>query len=78
MGFFNRGQGETLTLDVQGMTCGHCETRVAGALKEIDGVRDASADHQAARATVTLQAGKTVPRDKMVAAVKEAGYEAAE
>ncbi len=75
MGLFNRGSGETVKLKVQGMSCGHCEARVVTALKEIDGVKDASADHQAAQATVTLKAGQTVDRAKLAAAVKAAGYE---
>ena len=78
MGLFNRGKGETLTLEVRGMSCGHCEARVAGALKEVEGVQEASADHQAGRATVTLKAGRTVPRENLLAAVKESGYEAGE
>jgi len=56
------------------MTCGHCEARVAAALKDVDGVKDASADHQSAQATVTLKAGKTVDRAKLTAAVQAAGY----
>ena len=75
MGLFNRGSGETVKLKVQGMSCGHCEARVVTALKEIDGVKDASADHQAAQATVTLKAGQTVDRAKLAAAVKAASYE---
>ena len=75
MGLFNRGSGETVDLKVQGMSCGHCEARVVTALKEIYGVKDASADHQAAQATVTLKAGQTVDRAKLTAAVKAAGYE---
>ena len=75
MGLFNRGSGEAVKLKVQGMSCGHCEARVVTALKEIDGVKDASADHQAAQATVTLKAGQTVDRAKLAAAVKAAGYE---
>jgi copper chaperone CopZ len=75
MGLFNRGPEETVKLKVQGMSCGHCEMRVAGALKEVDGVKDASADHQAAQATVTMKAGKTADRAKLAAAVKAAGYE---
>ena len=75
MGLFNRGSGETLKLNVRGMSCGHCEARVATALKEIKGVKDASADHQAAQATVTLKAGQTVDRAELAAAVKAAGYE---
>lgn len=77
MGLFNRGPEETVKLKVQGMSCGHCEARVAAALKEVDGVKDASADHQAAQATVTLKAGKTVDRAALAAAVTAAGYDPA-
>jgi len=78
MGLFNRGSEETVDLKVRGMSCGHCEARLVTALKEVDGVKDASADHQAEQATVTLKAGQTVDRDVLVAVVKATGYEAFE
>ena len=40
------------TLTVTGMTCEHCEQRVADALAGVDGVEDATADREAERATV--------------------------
>ncbi|AKU07783.1 MULTISPECIES: CopZ family metallochaperone [Haloferax] len=60
------------TLTVTGMTCEHCEQRVADALAGVDGVEDATADREAERATVEGDADT----DALVAAVEEAGYDA--
>jgi copper chaperone len=59
-------------LTVEGMTCTHCEGTVEDALEAVSGVTDASADHEADRATIT---GDADPTD-LVAAVEDAGYEA--
>ncbi|RMF83942.1 MAG: heavy-metal-associated domain-containing protein [Nitrospirae bacterium] len=66
---------ETLELTVTGMTCNHCEMRVAKALKALPGVEEARPDHQADRCTVTYDPGAVTP-EQMVAAVVQAGYQA--
>jgi copper chaperone len=60
------------TLTVEGMTCEHCEGSVEDALEAVAGVRDATADREAERATVE---GDADP-DALVAAVVDAGYDA--
>ncbi|MFO8115694.1 MAG: heavy metal-associated domain-containing protein [Halorubrum sp.] len=60
------------TLTVEGMSCEHCEQSVKEALEGVAGVEDASADHESASATVD---GDADP-DALVAAVREAGYDA--
>jgi len=60
------------TLTVEGMTCEHCEQTVEEALKGISGVRDAEADREAEQATVDGDADT----EALVAAVKDAGYDA--
>jgi copper chaperone CopZ len=74
MGLFSKSPEETMELKVQGMSCGHCEARLVAALKEIDGVKEASASHQAEQATVTLKSGAKVDKATLVAAVKATGY----
>ena len=63
----------TITLKVSGMTCKHCAMHVGNALKELDGVSDATVDLAAKTAAVSYDESK-VDKAKMAAAVKEAGY----
>lgn len=65
---------ETIELNVKGMSCGHCEMAVNKALKALDGVSDASADHQSGKVTVEVE-GAPPSREAMAEAVKKAGYE---
>ncbi|AFK19527.1 heavy-metal-associated domain-containing protein [Haloferax mediterranei ATCC 33500] len=60
------------TISVTGMTCEHCEQRVAEALAEVSGVASATADREAEAATVEGD----VDSADLVAAVEDAGYEA--
>ena len=39
------GEAETVTLYIDGMMCEHCENTVSSALRSVDGVLDARADH---------------------------------
>ena len=45
---------ETITLNVQGMTCGGCVASVTRVLKAVPGVDDVDGDAAAGRANVTL------------------------
>lgn len=63
---------DTTHLKVTGMTCNHCVMRTKKALEAVDGVDSAE---------VTLEPGGVVVQgmataDALVAAVKDAGYEA--
>lgn len=60
------------TLTVEGMSCDHCEQRVEDALTDVEGVTDATADHERETATVEGDADAAT----LVAAVEDAGYEA--
>lgn len=62
----------SLTLTVTGMSCEHCEQTVVEALEAVDGVREATADEEAGRATVEGE----VEVDALIEAVESAGYEA--
>jgi Cu+-exporting ATPase len=65
---------QTITLDVQGMTCASCVARVEKALARVPGV--ASAVVNLATETATVHAAGGVPAEALVAAVERAGYAA--
>jgi len=60
------------TLQIKGMSCGHCSARVEKALNAIDGVT-ATVDLEANSAKVTLL--KEVSDEALKAAVDNVGYE---
>ncbi|SDM82021.1 copper chaperone CopZ [Sediminibacillus halophilus] len=62
------------TLNVQGMSCGHCKTAVEGALKNLDGVSTAEVNLEAGKVDVTYDDAK-VSFDDMKEAVEEQGYD---
>lgn len=62
----------TKTLQIEGMTCGHCQARVEKALNAIDGVQ-ATVDLASNSAVVTLS--KEVANEILKKAVEDAGYE---
>ena len=67
---------ETITLNVNGLTCGGCVASVTRVLKATPGVADAVVKLEAKSATVTFDPGKTsVPALK--GAIEDAGYAAA-
>ncbi|WP_202616151.1 copper chaperone CopZ [Sediminibacillus terrae] len=62
------------TLNVQGMSCGHCKMAVEGALKNLDGVSTAEVDLEAGKVDVTYDDAK-VSYEAMKEAVEEQGYD---
>ena len=64
--------GMKTVLQVEGMMCGHCKAHVEKALLAVPGVTAAEADLDAKTATVTGEADRAA----LIAAVREAGYEA--
>ena len=60
---------------VTGMTCGHCEKSVREEVGEIAGVTDIQVSAQTGKLVVT--ADGEVDDAKVIAAVEEAGYQAA-
>lgn len=60
------------TINITGMTCGHCVAAVTKALEKIDGVEKAEVDLDKNQAVVTGNAD----RDAMLAAIKQEGYDA--
>lgn len=66
-----------IILDVRGMTCASCVGHVEGALKELNGVREAVVNLGLGTARVTYIPG-VVSTSAMKRAVREVGYEASE
>ncbi|MDA8352596.1 MAG: copper chaperone CopZ [Firmicutes bacterium] len=66
----------TVTLKVEGMSCGHCKSAVEGALNKVKGVEQAQVDLEAGTATVKYDEQKT-DLEKMKQAVEDQGYDVA-
>ncbi len=61
------------TLNVEGMSCGHCKAAVEEELNSLSGVEYASADPE--KGTVEVRYDKVaVTNDDLKGAVEEAGY----
>ncbi|MBA3344698.1 MAG: heavy-metal-associated domain-containing protein [Gemmatimonadales bacterium] len=63
---------ENLTMNISGMTCGHCVSAVAQALKQLEGVQVEQV--QVGTATVAYDPSRASP-DQIAQAVESAGYE---
>ncbi|PPD57402.1 heavy-metal-associated domain-containing protein [Dehalogenimonas etheniformans] len=63
------------TLNIQGMSCGHCVQHVETALKKIAGVSSVSVDLAKGKASVAYDPVKTNPQ-ALKKAVDAAGYPA--
>lgn len=64
--------GEKVALNVTGMTCGACASKVTAALKGVDGVNAATVDIETGLANVAFDASKT-SIDALIAVVAELG-----
>ena len=64
----------TITLDITGMTCDHCEVSVQQALLAVTGVSSAKASCSAG--SVAIEAEKNVSTSSMLAAIRARGYAA--
>jgi Cu+-exporting ATPase len=64
---------ETLTIPVEGMTCGHCRAAVKAALEGVPGVHEARVDLEGKRAEVSVAPGP-FDRSTLASAVEAAGY----
>ena len=63
----------TITVNVTGMMCGHCEAHVNKAIKEAFGVEDVVSSHE--KGTTVIQAPQKLDEDKIREVIKEAGAE---
>ncbi|MBS4220004.1 copper chaperone CopZ [Bacillus sp. FJAT-49711] len=62
------------TLNVQGMSCGHCKKSVEGALKKLDGVSKAEVNLEAGKVDITFDESK-VNVEAMKEAIEDQGYD---
>jgi P-type Cu+ transporter len=65
----------SITLDIEGMTCASCVRRVERALSKVEGVETANVNFASETALVTSANGP-VPEATLIAAVEKAGYHA--
>jgi copper chaperone len=65
----------TTTLNVTGMSCGHCVAAVTTEVSKLDGVRSVDVDLAAHRVTVVSDG--PISSDLFAAAIDEAGFELA-
>jgi len=64
---------QTLRLQVQGMSCSGCEQRIGAALRRLDGVVEATADHTSGQVRLRLDPRSTDP-GAVVDRIVLAGY----
>lgn len=62
------------TLEVRGMDCTGCESRVRTALKRLDGVIKSDADYRTGRVSVRFDEGR-VSEDDIKERLRDGGYE---
>ena len=67
---------KTVTLDIQGMSCGGCVSAVDTALRRVSGVQSVSVDLAGHCATIE-SASDDPSAESLVAAVTDAGFDAA-
>jgi copper chaperone len=66
---------ETVTLQVEGMTCQGCVRSVTRVLQGVAGVESVAVSLEGARAQVRFDPARTSPQ-RLAEAVQEAGYQA--
>ena len=68
---------QQVTFHVHGMHCGACENRIQKALSRLEGVKRASADHQAGVVRVVIDLNRT-PAQAARECIERAGYSVTE
>ncbi|MBM4168101.1 MAG: hypothetical protein FJ215_02940 [Ignavibacteria bacterium] len=66
----------TVSLSIEGMTCGSCASKVDKALKGVEGVKDVAVSVEDKSATIVLAQNTAVSADNLAKVVTEAGYKA--
>lgn len=64
-------------IDVNGMTCSHCESIINDAVGKLNGIKEVKANAQEKNVAVTFDEG-IVTHDNIVEAISEEGYEVME
>jgi copper chaperone len=65
---------EKITFNVSGMSCGHCEKAVKGALSELDGVKNIVVYLSEGKVEVEFES-TNVTVEKLKETIEEQGYE---
>lgn len=65
----------TLTITVDGMTCGGCSSAITETLETIPGVSAITVDHKTGKAVITTTGDPTLPA-KLSSSINELGYKA--
>ena len=65
---------ETITLNVPGMSCSHCENAIKGAVGNLDGVDNVDIDLTGKTVKVSYNPGK-VSEDSIKTAIEDQGYD---
>ena len=65
---------ETITLNVLGMSCSHCENTIKGAVNELDGVKNVLIDLAGKTVKVTFDSGN-VTEESIKSAIEAQGYD---
>jgi copper chaperone len=65
---------ETVTIPIEGMTCGGCVKSVTGVLQKIDGVKSVSVSLEKKQADVQYEESKT-SLAALKQAIEDAGYD---
>jgi copper chaperone len=65
---------EKITLQVTGMTCGHCEKAVKNALLSVEGVSEVNVSLKDGKVDVGYESRKA-PVEKLKEAVEDQGYD---
>jgi copper chaperone len=68
-------EGETVVINVAGMTCGGCSDKVTKALKGTEGVNSATVSFKSGSATIRYEAKTTTP-DQLVQVIMTSGFKA--
>ena len=65
---------EKIILNVEGMSCGHCENAVQNAVRELTGIKEVKADAQKKQAVVEYDSSLTTTAE-IKAKIEEQGFE---
>ncbi|OOZ35649.1 heavy metal translocating P-type ATPase [Solemya velesiana gill symbiont] len=68
-------RSEVIDLDINGMTCAACSTRLEKVLSKVSGVESVAVNLATERASITVPVG-AVPTETLIDVVKKAGFEA--
>ncbi|MFV2029625.1 heavy-metal-associated domain-containing protein [Neisseria sp. S1] len=66
---------KTVTLNIEGMTCGGCVNSVTRVLEAIEGVEKVQVDLASGRAVINIAEGKT-DTTQLIEAIENAGFDA--